>query len=140
MTSRTLALTRENVPDMLRPILTYGQLTDETGALLCVTLEPPPRGNGAHRAPAGAYVALRCNAPTCPEERFMVTGIPCHRVLELAAGNTVNEAERRILIGRRQWTFPDGQPGISGAAEAFESLMAQLRGVDLFTLIIRDPE
>lgn len=119
---------------------TYGLLTDEENRELVKTLELPWKHNahGISCIPPGEYVAYRRKSPKRGYQLFGLLAVPGRSDIEIHVGNTVADSSGCILVGTRLGMVGD-QHGILESHRAFDALMLHLKGVDRFTLDVRNP-
>lgn len=120
---------------------TFGQLLDDDGTVLCQTLELPWRDN-QHKIsciPAGTYPAFRFASPHIGYELFQLANVPDRVGVDIHIGNTVQDTEGCILVGRLRGQI-DGVDAILQSRIAFNAFMEHQAGVKRFTLDILDPE
>ncbi len=117
----------------------FGQLFDEKGAELAVTLEHayPDGGDFWPKLPDGEY---KCRRGThklpnaaLPFETFEILGVPGHRGILFHVGNYNRDSDGCVLVGR--YVIPIGNSqAISASRLVFEDFMDFLDGVNEFSL------
>ena len=125
---------------------TFGALFSEDGTGICVTLELPWQNNqhDVSCVPAGTYQCLRVQSAeqlqATPEngDRFELQNVPNRNSVEIHAGNTIKDSKGCILVGTQYGAFYDGTPCILQARDEFKSFMNRMKGVNAFTLVIKE--
>lgn len=106
-----------------RPDGTFGALVDEDGNQLCVTCEPPWRGNGPDSCvPPGDYVCIRHDSPEHPWT-FELTGVPGRTEILIHTGNTENDSRGCIVVGDGTGTI-NGLPAVLNSVRTLNKLRA----------------
>ena len=120
---------------------TYGHLATAENERLAVTLELPWKNNERRVSciPAGTYRFHRRFSPKHNCEVFEVLDVPGRDDIEIHVGNFAHDSLGCILVGTAFATI-NGEPGISGSTFAFHKFMDRMKGVDVGTFIVTDPE
>lgn len=83
------------------PDATLGIIYSPDSKAICCTLELPWKNNqhGISCIPKGSYSVSRYNSPT-KGQVFLLADVPGRDMIEIHAGNTVNDILGCILVGR----------------------------------------
>ena len=116
---------------------TFGVLI-RTGKPFMLTLEQrwdfnKPNGSCI---PTGTYTAIRVVSPRFGET-FEIANVPGRAAILFHAGNTSEDTEGCILLGR-SFGMINGIAGIKDSKLALADFMDSLKGSDEFTIIIQD--
>lgn len=144
----TLTLQRLEQTDLA----TFGHIVDAEHQQWCVTLELPwvdanddgLSDRNVSCVPAGTYAAhrrlshLHGGTGRHNYDVFELADVPGRSAIELHVGNLPHDSRGCILLGS-QFGLVNGQHGITGSAAAFGRFMDRLKGIDTFTLVIRNP-
>jgi hypothetical protein len=116
---------------------TFGVLISG-GAPFALTLERPWLDNARDVSciPEGRYACVKVDSPGFGET-FEVTDVPERTSILFHAGNTVEDSQGCILVGRRFGTL-GGRPAVLSSRQAMGDLMGRLRGVEGFGLVIKN--
>lgn len=119
---------------------TYGELRDDEGSVVCVTLELPWAENrhNASCIPAGSYTAKRRYSPKHKCDVFEVEGVPDRSCIELHIGNLPHDSLGCVLLGTTR-AIVNGQAGIVQSRVAFDRFMRMMAGIESFPLTVTDP-
>lgn len=119
---------------------TYGILTDDDHREFGKTLELPWRDNHHTTScvPSGAYTAERYFSPHHGFDVFRLIDVPGRDYVEIHIANLPRDIEGCIGLGSA-FGVVDGAHGIVGSRTAFKAFMAQMHGIDRFSLTITDP-
>lgn len=111
----------------------YGKILREDSSQLCVTLEHAyPDGDGySPKIPPATYLCVRGThmLHSGPIETFEVTGVPGHTGILFHPGNTGQDSEGCILLGRIVL-----RDSIRDSRAMFNEFMALQAGIDQFKL------
>lgn len=118
----------------------FGELRDENGNLIAVTLEHAyPNGAGKinPKVPSGIYTCKRGehkleNAQ--PFETFEIEGVDGHYGILFHKGNFNRDSSGCVLLGAQRSTLPTGEHMITSSKTAFEFFLTQQEGCDSFKL------
>lgn len=116
---------------------TFGVLRD--GAIpFAVTMEPPWSNNEARISciPPGQYVCKRVLSPKFGDT-FEVTNVPGRSHVLFHAGNTLEDTEGCIMVGKA-FDGTNALPIISSSRAGYGRLMEKVAGQDSFELEIMD--
>lgn len=112
----------------------FGELTNENGTLVFVTLEHSY--DLAPKIPVGEYVCQRGShrlaSMVHPFETFEVTGVEGHTNILFHMGNYNRDSEGCILVGK---SVLDKM--IVSSREAFDEFMEMQKGVGQFSLTVK---
>lgn len=123
---------------------TYGELHDDTGATISVTLELPWHNNQHNISCilAGRYVCRRRYSVEHGRVLFWIDDVPGRGCVELHIGCLPSDSKGCILLGTAFGfvEYPDGRKGdgVTGSHAAFDRFMNLLEGADEFALTITD--
>lgn len=108
------------------------------GRAMCLTLEPPPRGNAANVSciPPGRYRCLRKTSPRFGET-FEITGVPGRSHILFHAGNLAADTRGCVLLGSRFGNL-GGQRAVLESKAALTAFLAELDRQESFELVIRE--
>ncbi len=132
-----LTLTRYECKD----IGIFGDLTDETGARVCFTLEhayDSGLGNGSYapKVPSGTYTCKRSQHQLAhmdfPFTTFQIMNVPNHTNILFHSGNFNADSDGCVLVGTTSY-----QERLFQSMAAFKKFMEIQNGVDEFTLIVK---
>ena len=135
----------------------FGELTDETGAHVCLTLEHSyvvsygyGTGYGAKIPAPNAWPTPKTNVYTCVRgahrlhnmtadfETFEITGVPGHSNILFHWGNFgQKDSDGCVLVGQHLIKQADGTEMIDNSRYTFAKFMALQAGVNTFTLTVR---
>lgn len=110
-------------------------LREDRTVVIPATLEPPDP------MPAGTFDAERYLSPHFGYELFRLYGVPGHDAIELHRGARVRDTRDCVLLGAAfgEVYEPDGvthEPGILDSKVTFETFMANMRGINRFSLVV----
>jgi hypothetical protein len=120
----------------------FGLLLDQTGAIVCFTLEHAyENGDGTWepKVPEGTYTCLRSMHQLAhmnsPFETFEIMDVPGHTDILFHCGNTNNDSEGCVLVGALiEQILLTTQ--LVDSRKAFSKLMELEEGLDSFELTI----
>jgi len=128
----------------------FGTMSSEDGSFSCVTLErsyDSGLGNGSYMAkvPEGTYICIRHAPNRLPYETFMLQhipdfqGAPVDGIL-IHIGNYDTDSIGCVLLGRRVLPNPANPSTnmITSSRNTFNAFMDLQRGLDSFTLTVKD--
>jgi hypothetical protein len=130
---------------------TYGELIDDSGAVVCLTLELPWRNNapGVSSIPARPDEPYLCVKRWSPEHKktlWWVTGVDGRDDIEMHIGCLPCDSRGCILVGSRPGyvEYPDGRAngkgeGVLGSGDAFDRLMNLTADLSHLLLRVVDP-
>lgn len=128
---------------------TYGELYDDTGAMVARTLELPWQNNAHGRSciPGDAtFTARRRNSAEHHCELFGLVDVPDRGDVEMHIGCLPRDTKGCILLGTAfgEVDYADGKPGakgfgITGSGAAFKRFMNLVDAVDEVALRIINP-
>ena len=130
---------------------TYGEIIDDTHAVICVTLELPWRNNERDRScipprPQLAYVCERRWSNKHGKELWWITGVEDRDDCELHIGDLPCDTEGCVLLGTAfgYVEYPDNRPdgkgnGITGSGPAFDRFMNLTKDLTHLLLLVLDP-
>lgn len=117
----------------------FGELRDESGNLLSVTLEHAfSDGAGGFKPaiPAGTYTCTRYLSPKHGYEVFVLQNVPGHTFCEIHIGNFNRDSDGCVLLGETVQIMATQQM-ITNSGATFRKFMKLQEGVDSFPLVIR---
>ena len=108
------------------------------GQVMCVTLEPPDRGNlvDASCIPVGEYCCNRVDSPTFGRT-YEVGDVPGRSHILFHQGNVVGDTHGCILFGRN-FGLLDGSRGVMQSRSAFREFLDRLGGQHSFLVRVED--
>lgn len=115
----------------------FGELKDENGDLVAVTLEHAylcPDGSYGPKLPAGMFICVRGEhrlAGRNPFQTFEITNVPGHTGILFHKGNVNSDSEGCVLLGTSFNAL-----GISESQEAFDLFMEFQKDCNQFTLVV----
>ncbi len=123
---------------------TQGQMVDDDGSHLWFTLEHEwvdENGDGlgdtgVSRIPAGSYTCERFHSEKHPNT-FQVMNVPGRTAILIHSGNTTDQTEGCILIGKGRGHL-NGKPAVLQSRDAFAEFLAKFEDVDSFLLDVVD--
>lgn len=130
----------------------FGEMTDEKGKFICVTLERAFKIDEQKTAddgtefisttyqpivPKGVYKCIRYDSPKHGYQVFLLVDVPGHDHVEIHIGNWNHDSDGCILLGRQYGSrlVPGGMM-IVQSSDAFKSFMASQSGIDAFMLTV----
>lgn len=119
----------------------FGILTDEIGFTLALTLEHsydllPKLPNGEYVCQRGPH---RLHGMTSDFETFEVKNVPGHSGILFHWGNYNKDSDGCVLLGSSRTPLDlVGTPMILNSRKAFAEFMSVLKGIDSFTLTVRN--
>lgn len=128
----------------------FGRLIDEHNNQVAVTLEhsfDSNLGDGSYipKVLSGTYTCLRHAPNRLPYETFELQNVPDFQGrpvigILLHAGNYDRDSDGCILLGRRIAPDPEtpGNQMITSSKNTFNAFMDSQKGLDSFTLVIKD--
>lgn len=125
----------------------YGEITDEAGKHICVSLEhayDSGAGDGSYapKVPPGTYLCQQGEHQLAhmsyPFVTFEVTGVPNHKNILFHVGNYNDDSEGCVLVGTAVRPVGDGTWMISASKNAFNAFMQLQDGTNQFTLTVRN--
>lgn len=142
-----LILTR----NLFQPDGIFGELQDETGTQVAVTLEhayDAGHGDGSYapKLQPGTYLCRRgphqLHGMTEPFITFEITGVVGHTNILFHWGNYNKDSEGCVLLGRRIVPNPDAPSDlmITSSRNTFLKFLDLQRDLDSFTLTVKDKE
>lgn len=116
---------------------TFGVLRLD-GQVLCVTLEPPDKGNKRDVSciPAGEYICKRVESPSFGTT-FEVTGVPNRSHILFHQGNVVNDTHGCVLLGTRFGTLGQ-ERGVLQSRNALHTFLKRCGDADGFGIVINE--
>ncbi|BCS88894.1 DUF5675 family protein [Pseudodesulfovibrio sediminis] len=116
---------------------TFGVLRLD-GRVLCVTLEPPDKGNKRDVSciPAGEYVCRRVESPTFGTT-FEVTDVPNRSHILFHQGNVVSDTHGCVLLGTRFGTLGK-ERGVLQSRNAFHAFLSRCGDAEGFGFVINE--
>lgn len=115
----------------------FGELRDDTGTVIAVTLEHSY--DKVPKIPAGTYTCVKgqhqLHSMTHPFTAFMLENVPNHTNCLIHMGNWNDDSDGCILVGKDVAQSPKGQM-ITASIITFNALMTSLAGADSFVLQI----
>ena len=108
------------------------------GRLFCATLELPDKGNAANisRIPPGKYIAAKTRSPRFGET-FEVLDVPHRSHILFHAGNTKDDTQGCILLGRK-WGVLKSERAVLNSGATFRDFLAILADHDEFNLTVEE--
>lgn len=122
----------------------FGELLDEKGSLVAVTLEHAYYQDGKFypKMPQGTYECKRglhrLHGMINDFETFEIAEIPEHTNILFHQGNWNKDSEGCVLLGKRIGPMLNGGEMICDSKKAFDAFMALQEGMDTFTLVVLD--
>lgn len=115
--------------------VTFGRLLDESGNLLCYTLELPWDQNNHDTSciPIGTYKCITHDSLAHPHT-WEITGVPNRSAILIHEGNTAENSKGCVLVGTTTGSL-EGSPAVLNSKLALEKLRATLP--DNFSLTIK---
>ncbi len=110
----------------------FGELRDEAGELVCVTLERT--FNGLPKLPPGTYLCRRGEHRLKHGPKFItfeITGVDGHFGILFHVANWAHELDGCVAVGTRR-----GRECVLASRQAFAKFMALQEGVDEFLLVV----
>lgn len=98
--------------------------------------ESAPEGPQFVKIPPGEYTCRRTMFHKGGYETFEITGVVGHSRLLFHCGNRETDSEGCVLLGLRYGLF-SGAPAVIESVRAFTSWMLSLRGVERFSLTVK---
>lgn len=119
---------------------TYGRLEDATGRVVCVTLEPPDKGNQHDISciPAGTYTAIRYTSPKRGYDVWLLQHVDGRTMIEIHIGNIPADTDGCILVGKAFGWVGDTH-GIVNSKMAFDAFMALTAHEDTIQITVVAP-
>ena len=112
---------------------TFGEIFDPAGKLIACTCERPDNGNQKMGCiPVGEY-EVRPFASPSKGHVFLVHDVPKRNMIEIHAGNTIDDTEGCILVGSN-FGVVHGKKGIVNSRATLETMLEKYP--DGFTLEI----
>nr|WP_287411431.1 DUF5675 family protein [Pseudodesulfovibrio sp.] len=108
------------------------------GQVLCVTLEPPDRGNQPDKSciPAGEYLCNRVDSPSFGRT-YEVSDVPGRSHILFHPGNVVGDTHGCVLLGRN-FGFLEGSRGVMQSRSAFREFLDRLGGQRFFVVRVEE--
>lgn len=120
----------------------FGEMTNERGDFIAVTLERAYPPDFSPKILAGIYICKRYNSPKHGYEVFVLTGENADgHFYEIHIGNYNEDSDGCILVALGNG-FKGDQKGrmITASKAAFDKIMQLQDGLDSFTLTVIDPD
>ncbi len=115
---------------------TRGELLDEEGNHVCLTIERPRFGD--HPCiPAGTYTASRYDSPKHGEHIWQLD-VPDRTNIQFHIANWPHELLGCIAPGLDRTTSPEGETGVTSSRVAFESFMELTKDQEHITFEITE--
>lgn len=126
----------------------FGQLTDELGSFIAVTLEhayDSHNGDGSYvpKVASGSYKCVRHAPNRLPYETFELENVPDFQGKKVTGvlihvGNFNQDSDGCILIGAHRTAGPNGSEMIALSRSTFTKFMNIVKDIDQFTLTVKD--
>lgn len=131
--------------NLYRPDGIFGDIVDEAGKLVCVSLEhgyPDGKGGFVPKVAADVYNCVRHPPVRLPYETFLLEAVPDFQGKKVTGilfhcGNFNKDSEGCILVGERLAT-DKGKQIIENSKVAFAKFMNLQKGLQSFNLVVVD--
>lgn len=119
---------------------TFGQLFDEDGKQVCVTLELPWKYNAKDESciPTGTYRGFLRKSPKRGYLLYELLAVPGRTHIEIHIGNTTADSKGCVLVGMRFGEL-NGVKAVLDSRPAFAAWMAVTRRAEFITLDVKAP-